>query len=75
VVNRVVEVARNRGVKPAQAALAWLLSRPGVTAPVLGLTQVEHLEQAVASLSITLDQDEIRQLEECYKPHPILGHP
>lgn len=75
VVDRVVEVAQARGVKPAQVALAWLLSRPGVSAPVLGVTQVEHLEQAVASLNITLDQDEMRRLEECYKPHPILGHP
>ena len=75
VVDRVLEVARGRGAKPAQVALAWLLSRPGVTAPVLGVTQVEHLEQAIASLNITLDQDEIRRLEECYKPHPILGHP
>ena len=69
------QVAQSRGVKPGQIALAWLLSRPGVTAPVLGVTQVSHLEEAVAALDIVLDQDEIRRLEECYKPHPVLGHP
>jgi aryl-alcohol dehydrogenase (NADP+) len=75
VVDRVVKVAKARGVKPAQIALSWLLSRPGVTAPVVGVTGIEHLEEAVASLDITLDQDEIGRLEECYQPHPVLGHP
>ncbi len=74
VADRVTEVARNRGIAPAQIALAWLLSRPGVTAPVLGATRVEHVDQAVASLSVTLDPEEIRKLEADYKPHPILGH-
>jgi aryl-alcohol dehydrogenase (NADP+) len=74
VADRVAEVARARGVKPAQIALAWLLSQPGVTAPVLGATRVEHVEEAVASLDISLGADEIRQLEACYQPHPVLGH-
>lgn len=74
VASRVDEVAGRRGVKPAQVALAWLLSRPGVTAPIVGVTEVSHLEDAVAALDITLDQEDIRQLEEPYKPHPVLGH-
>jgi 1-deoxyxylulose-5-phosphate synthase len=74
VAERVAEVAENRGVSPAQIALAWLLSRPGVTAPVVGATRVEHLDDVVASLKIALDDHEVRQLEECYKPHPVLGH-
>jgi aryl-alcohol dehydrogenase (NADP+) len=68
------EEARNRGVKPAQIAMAWLLSRPGVTAPVLGATRVEHVEEAVASLDITLEPGEIQRLESRYRPHPVLGH-
>jgi 1-deoxyxylulose-5-phosphate synthase len=75
VADRVTEIARNRGVKPAQVALAWLLSKPGVTSPVIGTTKVEHLEEAVASLKLSLDAAEIQRLEECYKPHPVLGHP
>jgi aryl-alcohol dehydrogenase (NADP+) len=71
---RVAEVARKRSVPPAQVALAWLSSRPGVTAPIVGATQVAHVEDAVASLEIKLDAEEVRQLEELYKPHPVLGH-
>ena len=74
VASRVLELARSRGVPPAQIALAWLASRPGVTAPVIGATDVAHVEDAVASLAITLDPEEIRQLEAPYKPHPVLGH-
>jgi aryl-alcohol dehydrogenase (NADP+) len=75
VAERVSEVARNRGVKPAQVALAWLLTRPAVTSPVIGVTKAEHLDEAVASLNLSLDAAEIQRLEECYKPHPVLGHP
>jgi aryl-alcohol dehydrogenase (NADP+) len=74
VAERVAEVAQNRGVPPAQTALAWLLTRPGITAPVVGATRVEHVDDAVAALKITLDDEEIRQLEGCYRPHPVLGH-
>jgi aryl-alcohol dehydrogenase (NADP+) len=74
VADRVAEVARKRSAPPAQIALAWLSSRPGVTAPVVGATQVSHVEDAVASLQIKLDEEEVRQLEAPYKPHPVLGH-
>jgi len=74
VADRVAAVAERRGVKPAQIALAWLLHQPAVTAPIIGATKMEHLEDAVAALDIRLSDDERRELEEVYRPHPVLGH-
>jgi 1-deoxyxylulose-5-phosphate synthase len=74
VVDAVVEVARAKNVKPAQIALAWLLSKPAVTAPIVGATKLEHLEDAIGAVDVTLTRDEIRRLEEPYRPHPIRGH-
>ncbi len=74
VADRVVETARRQGVPAARIALAWLLSRPGVTAPIVGATRIEHLEDAVASLEISLSDEETRFLEEPYRPHPVRGH-
>ena len=74
VARRTAEVARNRGVSPSQIALAWLLSRPGVTAPVLGATDALHVDEAAASVDVSLEPDEIQRLQECYQPHPVLGH-
>jgi 1-deoxyxylulose-5-phosphate synthase len=74
VVDRVVALAERRGVKPAHVALAWLLHQPGVTAPIVGATKLEHLEDAVAALGVSLDESELRELEEPYRPHPVLGH-
>jgi aryl-alcohol dehydrogenase (NADP+) len=71
---RVEELAARRGVKPAQIALAWLLAQPGVTAPIVGASRLEQLDQAVAALDIALDADERKFLEEAYVPHPVLGH-
>ena len=59
---------------PAQVALAWLLQRPGVTAPIVGATKLEHLEDALAAEQLELTADEIKSLEEPYVPHPVLGH-
>ncbi len=73
VVERVVEVARERGVRPAQVALAWLLHKPGVTAPIVGTTKPGHIEDALAAEKLVLDGKEIARLEEPYVPHPILG--
>ncbi len=73
VVERVVEVAGRCGVRPAQVALAWLLHQPGVTAPIVGATKVEHLEDALAALAIRLSKDDLAALAEPYKPHPVLG--
>jgi len=70
---RVVEVAEARGARPAQVALAWLLAQPGVTAPIVGATRIEHLEQAVEAVSIRLSSEERARLEEPYVPHPVIG--
>ncbi|MDQ6834668.1 MAG: aldo/keto reductase [Actinomycetota bacterium] len=74
VVERADEVAQTRGVSTAQVALAWLLHRPGVTAPIVGATKVEHLEDALAAERLSLDEQEMSKLEEPYVPHPIAGH-
>jgi len=74
VVDRVLELAKRRGVPPAQIALAWLLRQPGVTAPIVGASKMEHLETAVAAVPIKLSDEESRFLEEPYRPHPVRGH-
>jgi len=75
VADRAVEVAHRRVVKPAQIALAWLISKPWITAPVIGATKPEHIQEAVSALSIALSAEEVSFLEEPYIPHPVLGHP
>src|SRR5215217_7295653 len=67
-------VAKERGVTGSQIALAWILSKPHAASPIIGATKMEHLDQAIAALDIQLSEDEIKQLEESYKPHPVLGH-
>jgi aryl-alcohol dehydrogenase-like predicted oxidoreductase len=67
-------VAAARGVSPAETALAWLLSRPGVTAPIIGATKLEHLETALRALDVELTPDEIAKLEAPYQPHAVRGH-
>jgi 1-deoxyxylulose-5-phosphate synthase len=74
VVERVGEVAAERGVPAAQVALSWLLHKPGVTAPIVGATKLEHLRDALAAEQLSLDEEEIARLEEPYAPHPVLGH-
>ena len=74
VAKRVEETARRRGISPARIALAWLLSRPGLTAPIVGATRMEHLEDAAVSVDVTLSEEESRFLEEPYRPHDIRGH-
>ena len=74
VVDQVLALAKRRGVSAAQIALAWILRQPGVTAPIVGTTKLEHLDAAVAALEIELAQDECARLEEPYAPHPVLGH-
>lgn len=73
VVERVAQVARLRGVPRAQVALAWVLQKEPVAAPIVGATKIHHLEDAVAALSLKLTQDEVTTLEESYVPHPVLG--
>jgi aryl-alcohol dehydrogenase (NADP+) len=74
IVDRVIELAKRKDVKPAQIALAWLLHQPGVTAPIIGASKMYQLEEAVAALEIQLSKEECATLEEPYRPHPILGH-
>ncbi|HEY4011636.1 MAG TPA: aldo/keto reductase [Acidobacteriaceae bacterium] len=74
IVDRVVEIANERHAKPAQVALAWILSKPAVSAPIIGASKPEHLEDALAALQLKLSEDEIKRLEELYEPHPVLGH-
>jgi 1-deoxyxylulose-5-phosphate synthase len=74
VVDRLNEVAGERGLPPAQVALAWLLHKPGVTAPIVGATRLEHLEDALAAAELALGAEEIGRLEEPYVPHPVIGH-
>ena len=68
------EIAGERGVTGSQVALSWILSKQQVTSPIIGATKMDHLEQAIAALEIKLSEDEIKRLEEPYKPHPVLGH-
>jgi aryl-alcohol dehydrogenase-like predicted oxidoreductase len=72
VADRVVEVASHRGNTPAQVALAWLLSKPGVTAPIVGASKLAQIDQLVDGIDIQLTEEDIRRLEEPYTPHPVL---
>ncbi len=74
IVYRASAIAKERGLSPAQVALAWLLHKPGVTAPILGASKMKHLEEAVGALQIKLDAEEMTALEELYEPRPIQGH-
>ncbi|MGP0030062.1 MAG: aldo/keto reductase [Acidimicrobiales bacterium] len=74
VVERAQEVAAARGVPTAQVALAWLLAKPGVTAPIVGSTKPAHLADALAAEELALTEDEVSSLEKPYVPHPVLGH-
>ena len=74
IIGRVTEVAKRRGLPEAQIALAWMRGKPGITAPVIGASKPGHLEDAVASLSVKLTDDDVKYLEELYQPHSVEGH-
>ena len=74
VAERAHEVAKERGVTASQVALAWMLGKPHITAPIIGSSKIEHLDEAIAALDVKLSEDEIKKLEDAYCPHPILGH-
>jgi aryl-alcohol dehydrogenase-like predicted oxidoreductase len=74
VVDATARIAADRSVPSAQVALSWLLHKPGVTAPIVGATKLDHLTDALAAEELTLSEDEIKRLEEPYVPHPVLGH-
>ena len=73
VVDRVAQVAAARGIPCAQVALAWLLAKPVITAPIVGATKLQHLDDALASVRVKLSEDEIALLEEPYIPHAVVG--
>lgn len=74
VVDALSAIARKRGATNAQIALAWILQQSGVTAPIIGASKIKHLDDAYAALDIKLDADDVRQLNEPYRPHAVLGH-
>ena len=74
VVDRVGEIANRRGIPNAQVALAWMLQQPGVTAPIIGASKMQHLEDALAALSVRLETSELQALAAPYQPHAVLGH-
>ena len=74
IAERVADLAQQRGCTPSQIALAWVLSKPDVTAPIVGASKLQHLDELVAAAEIRLDGQEIALLEASYEPHRILGH-
>lgn len=73
VIERVGEVAAERGISRGQVALAWHFAKPGVTAPIVGATKIEQLEEAIATVDVVLSADEVKRLEEPYVPHAVVG--
>ena len=74
VIEAVQAIAKARSLPPAQIALAWVLSKPGVSAPVIGATKPHHIEDAVKALSVQLSAEEVKQIEDLYVPHIITSH-
>jgi aryl-alcohol dehydrogenase (NADP+) len=74
VAERAQEVAKAHNATGSQIALAWILSKPYITAPIIGASKLEHLDQSIAALEIKLAPEQIKHLEELYQPHPVLGH-
>jgi len=74
VINRVEEVAKAKGIPMSHVALAWVLSKPGITSPIIGASKPHHLDDATASLDVKLTEEEIKHLEEPYVPHRVLDH-
>lgn len=74
VVDRLTAIAKAKGVSNAQAALAWMLGKAGVVAPIIGASKMYQLEDAIGAVEVTLTEEEVKRLEEPYKPHAVLGH-
>jgi aryl-alcohol dehydrogenase (NADP+) len=74
IAERAADVAKNHNATASQIALAWVLSKPYITTPIVGSSKIKHLDQAIAALDIKLSDEEVKHLEEAYQPHPILGH-
>jgi aryl-alcohol dehydrogenase (NADP+) len=74
IVQRNAETAARLGVEPAQTALAWLLGKPGVVAPIIGASKLAQLDDAIAAVDVELSSDDVKQLEALYEPHAVAGH-
>jgi aryl-alcohol dehydrogenase (NADP+) len=74
IVDHITEIAKQRGISNAQVALAWVLAQPGITAPIIGASKMEQLEDLVKALDVKLTADELKALSDPYQPHAILGH-
>ena len=74
IAERAAGVAKSHNASASQVALAWVLNKPHITAPIIGSSKIEHLDQAIAALEIKLSEEEVKQLEAAYQPHPVLGH-
>jgi aryl-alcohol dehydrogenase-like predicted oxidoreductase len=74
IIDAVQRIAKQRGISAARISLAWLLSKPEVTAPIVGATKLSHLDDAIGALDVELSAEEIKELEAPYSPHPVLGH-
>ena len=74
VADRAREIAQECNATASQIALAWILNKPHIASPIIGATKMDHLEQAIAAVDIKLSEEDIKRLEEPYKPHPVLGH-
>ncbi|MBC8505021.1 MAG: aldo/keto reductase [Anaerolineales bacterium] len=74
ILDRAIELSQRHGFTSAQIALAWMLHKPGITAPIVGASKMRHLEEAIAAIDIQLSDEDITYLEEPYQPHPVLGH-
>jgi aryl-alcohol dehydrogenase (NADP+) len=74
IVDRVTEIAKQRGVTNAQVALAWMLGKPAVSAPIIGASKTYQLDDAFGALAVKLTEDEVKRLEEPYEPRRVLGH-
>jgi aryl-alcohol dehydrogenase-like predicted oxidoreductase len=74
IADRLGEVAGARGLSNMQVALGWILSKPAITAPIIGASKLKHLEEAISALEVKLSEEDIKKIEEPYKPHKILGH-
>jgi aryl-alcohol dehydrogenase-like predicted oxidoreductase len=73
VIDAVRGVAKELGIQPSEVALAWLLQKPGVAAPIVGATKIEHLESAVRALDVVLTEEQLRTVEAPYQPHAVRG--
>jgi aryl-alcohol dehydrogenase (NADP+) len=74
IADRVNEVAKEHNITGSQIALAWILNKPHISAPIVGASKMDQLDQAIAAMDIKLSAEEVKRLEELYQPHPVLGH-